>query len=212
MVTQVCYVLKGKPVAFNPLFSTALVGDPISNLLTTKCVGRAPNTEVVRGEVLPARARLEELSGRIRIQIAMHMGTLWCQDIGSGTRNWKSRTLERLREYIVRAIETSEVNLRHIVEPNALFRHFFDNFSIEDFVHVFRWMADLLDWHRTSRMGQHFVRSVWANLATQMKLHCDIDAVPNPEQSEGDWKQIVAFWDTMGMEGPQVPKGEAVRV
>ncbi|KAJ5555603.1 hypothetical protein N7535_008037 [Penicillium sp. DV-2018c] len=106
---------------------------------------------------------------------------------------------------MVRALGTSTVNLRHIMEPKALFKHFFENFSIEDFLQVFYWIAPLLDWERASTKGKNFVRNIWANLATQMKRHLDIQDVA---AAEGDWNQVIAFWDTMGRD----PKYNSVKL
>lgn len=56
-------------------------------------------------------------------------------------------------------------------------------------------MSRLLDWPRSSETGKMLSRNIWANLATKIKLHYDIIQTEEARLIDGDWAQILTFWD-----------------
>ncbi|CDM33158.1 hypothetical protein DTO013E5_5660 [Penicillium roqueforti] len=51
--------------------------------------------------------------------------------------------------------------------------YFYNGFSGEDFTFCFRFIAEFLDIERTDPAGKFYLRNLWVNLATKVKLWFD---------------------------------------
>jgi len=66
----------------------------------------------------------------------------------------------------------------------------------EKFTQVFCFTKSFLDLETTSGWGLWFLKNIYANLATQIKLYLDI-ARKKPQEEAGAWREVLDFWDQM---------------
>ncbi|EAU32734.1 predicted protein [Aspergillus terreus NIH2624] len=90
-----------------------------------------------------------------------------------------------------------EFSIADAIDPAKLFRHFESNFTVDKFESVFFWAKPILDYDKSSPLRQWYIRSIYANLAAQIKLCHDFDPKEEAEKQEYAKNQVLTFWNSL---------------
>ncbi|KAJ5135713.1 uncharacterized protein N7515_004991 [Penicillium bovifimosum] len=114
-------------------------------------------------------------------------------------KNWKSRTLRNMQSRISSIVDLSHDHatpLRLMTDEEALSEYFYTHFNEGDFYSCFKFVAGILDIKHTSEPGLSYLRNLWANLATKVKLW--VDAVRSDGRdaalARGRWEVVKKYW------------------
>ncbi|KAJ5129537.1 uncharacterized protein N7515_005576 [Penicillium bovifimosum] len=82
-------------------------------------------------------------------------------------------------------------------DPTKPYRHFESNFTPDKFEEVFYWAKPILDYDKSSDFGKWYVRSIYANIAVQVKLCHDHKEANDDKEYLYAWSQLIKFWDAL---------------
>ncbi|KAI5307004.1 hypothetical protein KEM56_005677 [Ascosphaera pollenicola] len=117
-------------------------------------------------------------------------------------RSFKHKTLQNLKKHVADLCEehSDDPNgIARMSDPVQLHNYFVNNFTAESFLSVFSFVDGYLDVDNSSELGKYYMREVYANIATKMKLYNDTCAL-NPREATAEWKEVLELWDMVPQE------------
>ncbi|OJD20990.1 hypothetical protein ACJ73_07673 [Blastomyces percursus] len=120
-------------------------------------------------------------------------------------KGWKHRSINKMIDYVSNVIEAERTaqptySIANAKEKDLLYEYFIERFTKEDFIDIFVWTVDILDYDNSSELAKWFMMQVFANLAVEEKLHVDITSKHREKSREG-WGSraaLLQFWDDLG--------------
>ncbi|KAJ6185888.1 hypothetical protein N7519_007189 [Penicillium mononematosum] len=118
-------------------------------------------------------------------------------------KNWKTTTLRKMKERVAYIMDKSAaedaIPITDCEDEEKLSQYFYKTFNEEDFYYCFSWVYDILDLEKSPEQGRSFIRNIWANLATKVKIWTDCIRSTGEKNlmAAGKMNEIHTFWFNM---------------